>query len=531
MSLPLEIITEIFGEVARDTHAAYTRNFRRNALRTDPEDPRPYSWIHVSHVCRLWRSIALSTSALWANLCIINPIATEEFLRRSAKHNLTVTFKRTPRSVRHPAQEERDARMRTFRDVMLNHIHRIASLVMPTCFVIFTPEMAAAAIQLRSITMVADDVDFGPRDTRSPLPLPFPVLEHFEFRVAAYRQRYIRLLCPTLKTLILQPELKNACLPSARELVHIIATMPHLEHLDVRLSSAPELITQTTDLPHLRYIRLVGAPAPVVASLLAHVIPARDVQLNIGCHLGYEENEGDFLSVPQIIVRALWNAVDPSSFAPCTAFSIGDIGGYYGLHGWRRKPNFSAFANLAAISAGADVRVTCAWEETYEDLATILRPFTLGAVQHVRIGKMPWHIAGMLENTSMLCSHKGLRSLVLDGVVVTLSLHLLAGTSARDITLMNTKFKPSNLANETHGACGSLCAVRSTTSDEPGCAADLAEVLARRAAEGRPVASLRIVLAMHLAVVDVEVLRGYVTEVEWDGHEADDPLDSAIYIE
>ncbi|KAI0654727.1 hypothetical protein C8Q70DRAFT_1024915 [Cubamyces menziesii] len=49
--------------------------------------------ICISHVCRVWRAIALQTPALWTRICLNDPVAIEAFLERSKSLPVTVSFK------------------------------------------------------------------------------------------------------------------------------------------------------------------------------------------------------------------------------------------------------------------------------------------------------------------------------------------------------------------------------------------------------------------------------------------------------
>ncbi|GJE98601.1 F-box protein [Phanerochaete sordida] len=526
LSLPPEILGEILWEVALDAHTAYVERLKEDLFLTNAIAQRPYSWIRLSHVCRAWRSVAVSTPSLWADISVINVSATQEFLKRAEKRNLTVAFQQPgPFPSGSYTSEDIDARREAYTNILHNHIQRITSLIGPSLTTILSSVVAKAATQLRAITMITSDRALEASD-RDALPLPFPVLEHFEYRVASFSwQPYRRLLCPTLRFLVLQPNMgsvhfahtSRVYLPTARELVRAIATMPRLEHLDVRISATREHPAQTAELRSLRHICLIGASASVVAPLLASIIPAPDVRLRLDCNRAY--GVGASQSLSGAIATALEAHGSPFPLMPCTAFWIGDIDPGYCLLGWRDAPRLADFADFGQARAGADIRVTCFWTGTHENFAAIFLPFTLHAVLHVRVGRLPWNHYPVLQNVATLCSSRSLQTLVLDDVVVTRTLYLLEQTSAKDVTLMYINFKPSDPAKQAVWLHSRLSVQTRVSPDERSSPEDLAKILAKRVAEGRPITSLRIVCGRNIAADDIEVLREHVAEVEWDGLE------------
>ncbi|GJE98604.1 hypothetical protein PsYK624_148380 [Phanerochaete sordida] len=532
MSLPPEIFAEIFGELARDAYDMYVRGLKKEAHPEDSEEPRPYAWIHLTRVCRVWRWVALSTPALWANICIIDANATEEFITRSANQDLTVTFRRPILGVDDVTEAEIDARMETYAFVLVDHIQRITSLIVPAWTRVLLPEIVAAAKQLHTLVMITPAIGPPTDDLRTP-PLAFPALEHFEYRAASFNsQPYRQLLCPTLKTLFLRPDWTSISdedsydvyLPTARELVRAMTSMPHLGRLDVHLADRALALSQTAEVPNLRDVRVTGATA-AVAQLVAHIVPAPTIRLALDCRIPDEGEGYDVMPVPQAISLALADAPVPP-YQPCSAFSIMDTRGYYALHGWRSVPDLTR----PAARADVDVEVTCPWMDGDVALSAILRPFMLSAVAHVRVGKMPWHLPGVPEGASALCSHAGLQSLVLDGLTVPHALHLLEKTTAPDVALVDINFKPADPAKEAQWLYSWTSAIRPVSSDEPSSAADLAEVLANRAKEGRPLQRLRILRVQNIVAADIEALGEHVGDVEWDGVEADglDPADDGV---
>lgn len=94
------------------------------------------------------------------------------------------------------------------------------------------------------------------------------------------------MLCPDREA-VPEEELDEVYLPPAREIVAAVATMPRLERPAVQLAHDGRAIARTAELPRLPRLRRVNAtrPTAAVAALLAHVVPARDVQLALAGRL------------------------------------------------------------------------------------------------------------------------------------------------------------------------------------------------------------------------------------------------------
>ena len=76
--LPEEILALIMLWVAKDAYeAAHTH-------------PHPLRWIRVTHVCHTWRTVALATPALWANIHYTQPDVFRELLARSKHAPLSI---------------------------------------------------------------------------------------------------------------------------------------------------------------------------------------------------------------------------------------------------------------------------------------------------------------------------------------------------------------------------------------------------------------------------------------------------------
>jgi hypothetical protein len=65
-SLPAELLVDIFLILAREARETYIHSLKNPAehFNSDALLPCPYSWIFVTHVSRVWRWVALSTSSL-----------------------------------------------------------------------------------------------------------------------------------------------------------------------------------------------------------------------------------------------------------------------------------------------------------------------------------------------------------------------------------------------------------------------------------------------------------------------------------
>ncbi|TCD71667.1 hypothetical protein EIP91_005433 [Steccherinum ochraceum] len=82
--LPPEILSQIFSIHLKNMDGHFSAMVYPEAAQ--------YRWLAVTHVCHLWRQVALSTPLLWSNILVVpsNPMLMEQFLDRSKKAPLNV---------------------------------------------------------------------------------------------------------------------------------------------------------------------------------------------------------------------------------------------------------------------------------------------------------------------------------------------------------------------------------------------------------------------------------------------------------
>ncbi|GJE98618.1 F-box protein [Phanerochaete sordida] len=520
MSLPPEILTQIFAEAARDAHETYVRSLKHESLPRDPELPRPYSWITLTHVCRLWRVIALSRPALWSDISVIDADATEEIMERTRSHTITITFRLPAKSVTNGdlPWAQADKRMDLYSWLLETELHRTTAITGPAMLGDFSPFVVAQATRLRALAITAPNI--GPIAT-APGAFAFPALEHLEYR-AAGRHSPAPLLGATLRTLLVQPAWQDAVDPAAtyvldaRELVRALRGMPRLEALDVRISdthgASPAPEHDAVPAPHLRTVRLVGA-APACAHVLQHVALPPDARLDIECVARDVTPDMAPRPVPHAIAAVL-RGPPCALYAPCAAFAIEGTDGGYVLRGWRR-------ADERYAERAADVVLRCGAREAGAVLAVLLRVFALHAVEHVRIAYGQLDLFGACAGFEELARGVRLRSMVLDGVEVALVSCLLLSTTAADVTLENIKFKPSDPRDakqwEEERAAGPDAVVLESQKSMRA----LAQLLAGSSTV-RSLRTLRLRRVTNVRAQDVDALREHIAVLEWDGVESID---------
>lgn len=89
-------------------------------------------WVRaVSHVCSHWRSVALSTPALWSDLPMHNPRWAMEMIKRSKGTSLIIDYNGTFEA---PSSSQVDASYFVLTEVFKSHISRVRRLVLQSKF-------------------------------------------------------------------------------------------------------------------------------------------------------------------------------------------------------------------------------------------------------------------------------------------------------------------------------------------------------------------------------------------------------------
>lgn len=146
-SLPVEILLDIFHKVSVDVQRPYLANL--GASPSSTERNYPYSWIRITHVSRVWRAVALSSSTLWSTVIFINPAATEQFLQRAGSQLLNIVFDISGTI----STEIVDERCAMFERLIEEKTSQINALMMPGFPGYLTRDFAAGATNLCALTL------------------------------------------------------------------------------------------------------------------------------------------------------------------------------------------------------------------------------------------------------------------------------------------------------------------------------------------------------------------------------------------
>lgn len=451
-SLPFEILLDIFRETSADIQHAYVANL--GALPSSTERNYPYSWIRVTHVNRVWRTVALSSPTLWSTVILINSIATKQFLQRAESQLLTIIFDvsgtMSPDTV--------EDRLTTFEWLLAEMTDRMEALVMPASPVHLTEDFAKRATNLRTLKLSNPFLE--DEDANFTVRLPFPALEHLSI-VTIPRTPVTGLLVSTLKTLVLLPKWDGfgcdcpgglIALPTTKDLLFALSDMPHLEKLHLEVDDEIVETDIVARLPKLKDLRLDGSSTPA-AYVFRHLDVPPNVTFTFNRRIGRAEPAIVLLvndTIRQSIVDPAWLGIDYTRFSPILSCKVSwrrDFGDYM-IKGWRE---IEAGDDARRGRRGsADVELHFITFEPRVVLTTFLALFCFDTVQELEIGRMPWHLLDVDECCAALASGTSLRSLTLDNFDGTSALKALTVTAAKDIVLRRIGFNSGSMPDREH---------------------------------------------------------------------------------
>ncbi|KZT06055.1 uncharacterized protein LAESUDRAFT_750188 [Laetiporus sulphureus 93-53] len=295
--LPVEILTNIFEEVRLTTQT----------LDYSPlQDPDPYEWIVVTHVCSLWRDVALRSPALWRHI-YVTETAMEwitEILSRSKDIPLVVVARYVPDS----------AIPRQMVAVVLQKMFRIGIL-----------RISAPMDVLKNIAQLIDG--------------SAPVLQHIIITCNSTWHEPVSfglLLNPEQLPVLQRLELDDISFPWGTPLPHTVReltsrvrettlgdmlrtlnTVPGLEVLS--LSSNPFSLSDNREdhtivpLPRLRLLCFSEGDISHVASLVDHISFPLQTSIEWTCPYAFGDEQPFATLAAKLFTRTQWKALHISS--------------------------------------------------------------------------------------------------------------------------------------------------------------------------------------------------------------------------
>ncbi|KZT06112.1 uncharacterized protein LAESUDRAFT_714485 [Laetiporus sulphureus 93-53] len=292
--LPVEILMNIFEEIRFTTQTLEDSPFR---------DTNPYKWIVVTHVCSLWRNVALRSPALWRHVYVMESVEwMTEVFSRSKDLPLVVVVQYSPYSTE-PCQTLAtvlqkmsricDLRICAPADVLKN----IAQLmngpapllrdVSITCNIAWCKPLSFGV--LRNLEQLPDLQRLELRDISFPWGIPLP--------------RTVRELTSPI------------CETTLGDMLQTLDTVPSLEVLSLQsnpfsLDDYRELEDhRIVSLPSLQLLHFSDGDMSRVASLVDHISFPLQTSIKWTCRHPFGD-EGQFTAlVAKLFTRAQWKAL------------------------------------------------------------------------------------------------------------------------------------------------------------------------------------------------------------------------------
>lgn len=390
-----------------------------------------YGWIQITHVCSLWRTIAITSPVLWNNICVT--ASTDwmlELLRRSGRVALSVTanfsLDPTPTLDRHSAWlASLRLVLREFPRIKELRIHAAGDVLESCLAAVDGGPTKMERLELANVGGLVDQEAL--KHSLSKLlanehARALRRLELTEFpycwgdAVSFLSLRHLQLICAPEST-------SKPSIPELLERLSVLSTLEtlrieHVVHPFPESTEEPPVKRQTVKLPRLRYFRLAGRMIDNV-NILNHVHLPVDVVVSVSVSTDEDVNQHSDVLALAIIAKV-------SVAKPICGLVMRDEGPF-GFHARMLLYNMdilpphvcdeSIHADYSSTLAGAQLEIE--FEETWtawKTMAVICRQLPLTDIRSLEIsGRLSTTAATEWKTIAVQMDH--LRSMKVCGSV------------------------------------------------------------------------------------------------------------------
>lgn len=282
-SLPLELLHIIISQVT----TIWPPGWRTCDVEGRHDVPEGgLGWITLSHVCKLWRSLLLGISKIWAEsvFAFVTPHAVEEIMRRSGKENINVDIDATLM-----ASRLRD--LTPFIDWVMSHAKTImprAQSIVSTMGlntgILYAIDYSRGVLDSDYICWVLEDVKTFPALTRLTLPISsdgkaLPKIEapllQFVAIVAVKSTQSIGWTRPQYEGYTTERMRGEECTCDLTHLIDFLKTVPHLRSLvldTVQVLDDDDPISTPIHMNALIDVRIVSVNVESITSMMTNIV-------------------------------------------------------------------------------------------------------------------------------------------------------------------------------------------------------------------------------------------------------------------